>query len=161
MHSAARPGKPFLDPTNSWNNWKQTSWILSRLQPDRLTSADPMPAVHSLYVCQKGRTSCCNLSECQKDFDRALSRGCYRNWTLTGERESIITEWKLHFVFGTEQNGNWLLDLKSLAAGVSRWCIVFCNSILGRMKCQALQCWRAVQIGQNRKRMQRTQEAPE
>lgn len=55
----------------------------------------------------------------------SLSRGCYRNWTLASERESIITEWKLHFVFGTEQNGNWLLDLKSLAAGVSRWCIGF------------------------------------
>lgn len=94
----------------------------------------------------------------------SLSRGCYRNWVLGSERKSIITEWKLHFVFATGRNENWLFNLKGLAAGVSRLCSRFCISrsfITVHIRYQALQCCMAVQIGQNRKRLQGTQEGLE
>lgn len=161
MHSATRPGKPFLDPTNRWNNWKQTSWILSRLQPDRLTSADPIPAVHSLYVCQKGRTGCCNLSECQKDFDRVFKQRLLQKLNTHKWKGKYHHRMKTSFCFWNRAKWKLVIGFEEPCSRSFKVVYWFCNSILGRIRCQALQCWRAVQIGQNRKRMQGTQEAPE
>lgn len=96
-------------------------------------------------------------------FWQTLRRGCCRNWALTRERKTIITKWKLHFVFRNRTKWKLAIQFKEPGSRALRLCIGFCITrkyLSVQTRCQALRHSVVVQIDQNRKRLWRAQRWP-